>query len=90
MMGVPLVEAFNRAVDAGDVERMDRLAGRIIGLEKEFGATPEARIRNRWVTKPKGGERDDSEGKAAASRGPSSRRARRDPRADLQVVEGGG
>ena len=87
MVAMPLVEAFNRAADAEDVDRMDKLAGRIIGLEKEFGATPEARIRNRWVTRPKGSETSDESGKPAASSRP--RAARRDPREALRVVEGG-
>jgi hypothetical protein len=92
MVGLPLVEAFNRAaaLEPPDVDRMDKLAGRIIGLEKEFGATPEARIRNRWVTRPKGGEAKDEGGTPAASSSSRTRNSRRDPRTALSVVEGGG
>ena len=84
MIAAPLVELFNQAVDAGEVKVMNDLAGRIIQLEKEFGATPEARIRNRWVVRRPG----DTPETSTSSEAPAARKVERDPRrAGLELVK---
>lgn len=83
MVGLPLVDAFNRAIDAGEVKLAKELSGELRMLEREFGATPESRIRNRWVVRKPGQtpQRDDDE---QAKRAPA--KAAADPRRGLKVV----
>lgn len=87
MVLLPLVEAFNQAADAGDVDRMVKLESSIWRHEKEFGATPESRIRNRWVVRRAGQTSgDDAQDETESKRRP--RKVERDPRR-LQIVKGG-
>ena len=89
MIGLPLVEGFNRAVEAKDVKLANELAGRIMQLERDFGATPDARLRLRWTVRrpgdtPRGDENDGEEGAAKPKR---TRKVEGDPR--LALVQGG-
>lgn len=51
---LPLVENFNRALERGEVKLAKELAGELRLQEQDFGATPAARLRNRWVIRRPG------------------------------------
>lgn len=68
---LPLVEGFNRAIDAGDTKLAKDLAGELRQQEADFGATPAARRRAGWTIRQSGdnaaNEPDDGKTKPRAS-----------------------
>ena len=60
---LPLVEAFHRALEAGEVKTAKELAGELRLQEADFGATPAARRRAGWIIRKQGDttpEKDDA------------------------------
>ena len=88
MVVLPLVERFNRELSAKepDPNLLVKLADAIARQEKEFGLTPESRLRLRWSLRPKGGAGSgDGEAKPTTKK---PRETKADPRR-LEVVAGG-
>lgn len=87
MVVLPLVDRFNVEEAKGekaDVGTLVKLGDAIARHEKEFGLTPEARLRLRWSLRPKAGAGSDAE---ATKKPTKPREAKRDPR--LELVKGG-
>lgn len=80
LMLVPLVDAYFAAAEAKDAGTLTRIAGELRLQEAKFGATPDDRMRLRWVLRPSAPP--VPEAPAAA---PARRRSRRsdDPRLEL-------
>jgi hypothetical protein len=87
MVVLPLVERLNRAVEAEDDSLLVRLADQLDKQERDFGATPGARLRLRWQLRPRTDTATEAEPTEAPAR-PKRKSTRRDPR--LALVEGGG
>lgn len=87
MVVLPLVERFNRELDKDDADPnlLVKLADAIARQEKEFGLTPESRLRLRWSLRPKVAAGSADEGAKNPAKKP--RETRSDPR--LSVVAGG-
>lgn len=60
---LPLVEAFHRAIERGEVKLAKELAAELRQQEADFGATPAARRRAGWIIRKAGDttpEKDDA------------------------------
>ena len=88
MILLPLVDRFNVEEAKGpkaDVGTLVKLSDAIARHEKEFGLTPESRLRLRWSLRPKVAAGSEAEGAKEPSK---PREAKSDPRR-LELVEGG-
>jgi hypothetical protein len=79
---LPLVEAFHRAIEAGEVKVAKELAAELRMQEQDFGATPAARRRAGWIIRKPG---DTTPEKDAAPRRPTA--VQGDPRRALKAVK---
>lgn len=61
MVVLPLVERLNRAIDDQDDARIVKLSAELAKQEREFGATPAARMQLRWTLRGKPEPRADQE-----------------------------
>lgn len=83
MIVLPLVERYNRAVDAGDVAVMTKLAAEIRMQEADFGLTLTSRMRNRWTVHPPRADNAGDEGDSDKPTRPKRKRQADDPRLEL-------
>ncbi len=88
MVVLPLVERFNRelAKDEPDDGKLVKLSDAIARHEKEFGLTPESRLRLRWSLRPNVPAGSGAEAEKTPTKKP--RETKSDPRR-LEVVAGG-